>query len=100
MSLLRRAARKLARFWREESLRETIVDIAKNAQHVGYHPDDSREFTSSCISWALEFERRFWKLVDKGVWQEDDYLEKVDDFVFEKLREVKHLCVRWPAAWS
>ena len=65
-----------------QSLLETLADIAFTAGQYKYHNGDSREAISDFIQWAKEFEE-LHKATD---WDSGDYIATVEAFAVAKMR--------------
>lgn len=81
-------------------LMENVVELSQHAMLVVYRPEDSRDFHSNAIHWAIEWEELFAAKVATGEYHEDEWIERTETFALNKLFEVRDDCEKWPTNWS
>jgi hypothetical protein len=62
---------------------EAVADIAYTAGHEKYTSGDSRQDVFNFIWWAEQFE----EIHLNTNWHQEDYMQKIDEFAGQKIRE-------------
>ena len=67
---------------------ETVEEMAWNMALARFRPNDSYEFHNLAKDWAAEFEALYDDRVASCEWDEDDWRERCEHFIREKVEEV------------
>lgn len=73
-------------------LHEAIAEIAWIAARKGFQPPASFDFHANVIAWAIEWEALYCSRVESGEWLEESWIEYTEQFVQEKLDDMREYC--------
>lgn len=81
-------------------LMEAVAEIARIMGEVAYRPHDLWDMHANAIAWAIEYEGLYVRSVADGSWEEDAWLDNIDDYVRTKLTPKVSDDTVDPVRWS